>query len=82
MNNKIEQSKGKYNLNRQTATISALSSGNVSKFELLTSKNVLPEKDLLEKAATIKRSEYFPLGKKFKARTDTAKINISFLKIT
>ena len=44
----------KYKL-RQTAKISALSSGNVSKYEFLTGKYVLPEKDLLEKAATIRR---------------------------
>ena len=50
--NKIEQSKAQYVLDRQTAKISALSSGNVSKYEFLTDKDVLPEKDLLEKAAT------------------------------
>ena len=36
-------------------TISALSSGNVGKYEFLIAKDVLPEKDLLQKAATIKR---------------------------
>ena len=40
---KIEQNKGQYNLDRQTAVISALSSGNVSKCEFLTGKDVLPE---------------------------------------
>ena len=50
--NKIEQNKAQYILDRQTAKISALSSGNVSKYEFLTDKDVLPEKDLLEKAAT------------------------------
>ena len=44
----------KYKL-RQTAKISALSSGNVSKYEFLTGKYVLPEKDLPEKAATVRR---------------------------
>ena len=29
-------------------------------------KDVLPEKDLLEKAAIMKRFEYLPLGKEFK----------------
>ena len=46
---KIEQNKAQYNLNKQTAKIFALSSGNVSKFEFLTGKDVLPEKDFLEK---------------------------------
>ena len=32
-------------------------------------KDVLPEKDLLEKAAIMKRFEYLPLGKEFKAQT-------------
>ena len=50
--NKIEPNKAQYVLDRQTAKISALSSGNVSKYEFLTDKDVLPEKDLLEKAAT------------------------------
>ena len=49
INNKIEQSKAQYELDRQTAKSSALSSGNVCKYEFLTGKNVLSEKDLLEK---------------------------------
>ena len=36
---------------------------NVSGYEFLTGKDVLPEKDLLEKAATMKRFEYLSLGK-------------------
>ena len=32
-----------------------------------------PEKDLLEKAAALKRFEYSPLGKELKAQTDIAK---------
>ena len=61
--NKIEQNKIQYNLERQTAKISALSSGNVSKYEFLRDTDVLPEKDLLEKAIALKRFEYSPLGK-------------------
>ena len=44
IDNKIKQNKAQYNLNRQTTKISALSSGNVSKYEFLTSKDILPEK--------------------------------------
>ena len=73
INNKIKQNKVKYNLDRQTAKISAFLSGNVSKYEFLTSKDVSPEKSLLEKAATTKRFEYSPLGKELKAQTDIAK---------
>ena len=70
--NKIEQNKTQYNLDRQTAKISALSSGNVSKYEFLTDTDVLPEKDLLEKATALKRFEYSPLGKESKKQTSVA----------
>ena len=64
INNKIERNKALYNLDRQTAQISTLSSGNVSKSEWLTSKDVLPEEDLLEKAVV--------LGKELKKQTSIA----------
>ena len=67
IDNKIYQNKAQYNLDRQNAKISALSSGNVSEYKFLTGKDVLPEKELLEKATTIKRFEYSPLGKELKA---------------
>ena len=51
-NNKIKQNKAQYDLDRKAAKISALSSRNVSKYEFLTSKDVL-----LEKVAAIKNSE-------------------------
>ena len=73
IDNKIEQNKAQYELDRQTAKISALSSGNVSKYEFLAGKDVLPEKDLLEKASTMKRFEQLLLDKELKAQTDIAK---------
>ena len=76
INNKIEQNKAQNDLDRETAKISALSSGNISKYEFLTGKDVLPEKNLLEKAATMKKFEYSLLGKELKAQTDTARNNI------
>ena len=74
IDNKIEQNKAQYNLDRQTAKISVLSSGNVSKYEFL------PEKDLLEKATALnlniqiftKRLEYLPLGSELKKQTIVA----------
>ena len=42
--------------------ISALSSGHAHKYEFLTGKDVLPEIELLEKAATMERFEYLLLG--------------------
>ena len=38
---KIEQIKAQYNLDRQTAKISTLSSGNVAKYEFLTRNDIL-----------------------------------------
>ena len=50
-----------------------MSSGNVSKYEFLTGKDVLSEKDLLEKAAALKRFEYSPFGKAFEKLTNVIK---------
>ena len=72
VNNKVKQRKAQYSLDRQTATISALSSGNVSKYEFLTSKDILTEINQLEKAATMKKFEYSPLGKELKKQTSVA----------
>ena len=47
-----------YYLDRKTAKIPALSSGNANKHKFLTDKNALPEKELLEKATAIKRFQY------------------------
>ena len=67
INNKIEQNKAQYDLDRKTSKIFTLSSGNVSKYEILTDKDVLLEKELLEKATAMKIFEYFPTGKESKA---------------
>ena len=77
INNKIEENKAQCDLDRLTAKISVLPSGNVSKDEFLTRKYVLPEKDLLEKVATMKRFEYSPLCKVLKAQTEIAKKMVS-----
>ena len=76
VDNKVEQMKDQCDLDKQTAKISALSPGNVSKYEFLTSKDVLPEK-----AATMKRFEYSLLGKELKHILTLQKIIINFLKI-
>ena len=69
---KTEQNKAQYNLNRQTAKLSALSLGIVSKYEFFTGKDVLPEKDLVEKDAALKRFEYSPLAKELKKQINVA----------
>ena len=48
IDNKMEQNKAQYDLDTQTATILASSSRNLEKYQFLTGKNVLLEKDLLE----------------------------------
>ena len=73
IDNKIEQNKAQYDLDRQTAKISTLSLGNVNKYEFLTTKDILPEEDLLEKAAALKRFEYSAVSKELKAQIDIAK---------
>ena len=73
INNKIQQNKAQYNLDKGTAKVSALLSRNVSKYEFLTGKDVVPEKNLLQQAATIKGFEHSPLGNKLKVQSDIAK---------
>ena len=71
IDHQIKQNKNQFDFDRQTANISTLSSRNVSKYEFFTGKDVSPEKDLQEKAATMKRFEYSLLGKDLKAQSDT-----------
>ena len=54
INNKIEQNRFHYNLDKKTAKISALSSGYVGKYNFFTGEYVLPEKLLLEKLLQLK----------------------------
>ena len=70
---KSSKTKAQHNLDKGIAKIYALSSRKVSKYEFLTGKYVLPEKDLLEKAAAIKRFEYSPFAKELKKQTRVAK---------
>ena len=69
INNKIEGNKDQCDL----AKISVLPSGNISKYEFLAEKDVVVEKDLLKRTASMKRFEYSSLGKDSKAQTDIAK---------
>ena len=72
IDNKIQHNKAQYDLDRQTAKTSALSSRNISIYEFLKSKDVLPEQDLLEKVAALKRFGYSLLGKDLKNQTSVA----------
>ena len=81
INNKIQLNKAQNNLDRQTAELLALSAENVNKYKFLMGRDVLSEKDLLEKTATIKIFEYLPLGSKLKNKLTLQKMNTSPLKI-
>ena len=61
LNRKIKQNEPQYDLDREAAKISALSSKNLDKYELLTGE------DLGLKPSTIEQTkfEYSPLGKIF-----------------
>ena len=61
LNRKIKQNESQYDLDRETVKVSALSSKNLDKYELLTGQ------DLDLKASTIEqtRFEYSTLGKIF-----------------
>ena len=61
LNRKIKQNESQYDLDREAAKISALSSNNLDKYELLTGE------DLNLKPSTVEQTkfEYSPLGKRF-----------------
>ena len=70
---KIEKIKAQLSLDKQTAKISASSPGNVGKYEFLTGEDILPEKNLLEKAGTIKIFEYWTMGSELEKQTSITK---------
>ena len=70
INNEIEQNQAQCDLNRPTAKISALLSGNVNEYDFLVGEDVLPEKGRLERVAAVKRFQYSPLGKELNEQTD------------
>ena len=72
IDNKIEQNKAQYNLDRQTSKILAGAWGNVGKHEFLMGENVLPEKWQLEKATTVKRFKYLSLCNQLQKQTGIA----------
>ena len=65
----IRDEKLQYNINREAAKISALSSGKIGKYEYLTGEEILPsnQQQIIEKA----KFTYSPLGKAFEKQTKT-----------
>ena len=61
--------KNKYDINREAAKLSALSSGKICKYEYLTGEDILPstQQQIIEQA----RFTYSPLGKPFEKQIKT-----------
>ena len=62
----VRDEKLQYDINREAAKISALSSGKVDSYEYLTGENILPsnQQQIIEKA----KFTYSPLGKAFEKK--------------
>ena len=65
----IKDEKLQYNINREAAKISALSSGKIDKYEYLTGEEILPsnQRQIIEQA----KFTYSPLGKAFEKQIET-----------
>ena len=65
----IKDKKLQYDINREVAKISALSSGKIDKYEYLTGEKILPsnQRQIIEQA----KFTYSPLGKAFEKQTKT-----------
>ena len=72
LDDKIRANKAKYDLSREAAKISALSSGELEKYEYLTGEDLGYKPKVLEKV----KFQYSPLGEPLKnnAKTKTDKI--------
>ena len=69
INDQIKDEKLQYDINREAAKISALSSGKIHKFEYLTGEEILPsdQQQIIEQA----KFTYSPLGKVFEKQIKT-----------
>ena len=65
----IKDEKLQYDINREAAKVSALSSGKIDKYEYLTGEEILPsnQQQIIEQA----KFTYSPLGKAFEKQTKT-----------
>ena len=71
IDDQIRNEKLQYDLNREAAKISALSSGKIHKYEYLTGEDILPsnQQQIIEHA----KFTYSPLGKAFEKQIKTIK---------
>ena len=76
LDNKIRSNQGQYDLDRQNAKISALSSGELDKYEYLTGEDLEYKPDVVQKA----KFEYYPLGQVFNKGLDSSEKQERLLK--
>ena len=71
LEDQIRDEKLQYDINRKAAKISALSSGEINRYEYLTGEEILPsnQQQIIEQA----KFAYSPLGKAFEKQTKTIK---------
>ena len=71
IDNQIKDGKLQYNINREAAKISPLSSGKIHKYECLTGEDTLPsnQQQIIEQT----KLTYSPLGKAFEKQVKTIK---------
>ena len=69
MEDQIKDEKLQYDINREAAKLSALSSGKIDKYEYLTGEEILPsnQRQIIEQT----KFTYSPLGKAFEKQTKT-----------
>ena len=72
INDQIRDEKLQYDINREAAKISALSSGKIHKYEYLTGEDILPsnQQQIIEQS----KFTYSPLGKAFEKQIKTTEV--------
>ena len=75
---RIRDEKLQYNMNREAAKISTLSSGKINKYEYLTGEEILPSNQ--QQINEQPKFTYSPLGKAFEKQTETTEDQTKIIK--
>ena len=76
LDNKIRPNQAQYDLDKQNGKISALSSGELDKYEYLTGEDLVYKPDVVQKA----KFEYSPLGQVFNKELEKDEKQVGLLK--
>ena len=76
LDDKIRSNQAQYDLDRQNAKISAVSSGELDKYEYLTGEDLGYKPNVVQKA----KFEYSPLGQVFNKELNTSEKQVGLLK--